>query len=498
MPQPQPPALLQTGIPEFDVVLRGGLPRNRLHLIEGAPGTGKTTLALQFLMNGVGNGERCLYITLSESAEEIEASAAAHGWSLDGVEIFELVPTEAELEHQQTVLYPAEAEFGETMRLITDRIEAVRAERVVIDSLAELRLLAQDPLPYRRQLLTLKRFLQGRHITTLVLDDLTSSEIGTDLHSLVYGVISLEQMERSYGAARRRLRIAKMRGMAYQSGWHDFTLVTGEVLVFPSLIAEEHQTAIPRTAIISGVTGLDEVLGGGLDRGTTTMLLGPSGAGKSTIALRYVASAVSQGERAAYFSFDETFETLSRRSAAIGLPIAQMVADDKVGWFRANPSRLSPGEFVWYVRREVEDKQARIVIIDSLNSYFGTMPEEHALVLHMHELLTYLNNKGIVTVLIMAQQGIVGDMHNPIDLSFLSDTVLLLRFFEAEGELRKAISVIKKRTGVHGLAIREYRLFPGEMHVGPPLQELQGVLTGVPSYTGPSDRLIGGRSDSTG
>lgn len=498
MPQPRPPVLLQTGIPSFDVVLRGGLPQHRLHLIEGAPGTGKTTIAVQFLLEGVAKDERCLYITLSESAEEITASAAAHGWSLDGIQIFELVPAEAELEHQQTILYPAEAEFGETMRLMTDRIEAVGAERVVIDSLADLRLLAQDSLPYRRQLLTLKRFLQGRRITTLVLDDLTASENGTDLHSLVYGVISLEQMERSYGAARRRLRIAKMRGMAYQSGWHDFTLVTGQVLVFPSLIAEEHQTDIPRTSIMSGVTGLDEVLGGGLDRGTTTMLLGPSGAGKSTIALRYVRSAVSQGERAAYFSFDETYETLSRRSEAVGLPIAQMVADGKVGWFRANPSRLSPGEFVWHVRREVEEKQARIVIIDSLNSYFGTMPEEHSLVLHMHELLTYLNNKGMVTILIMAQQGIVGDMHNPIDLSFLSDTVLLLRFFEAAGELRKAVSVIKKRTGVHGLAIHEYRLFPGEMHVGPPLQELQGVLTGVPTYAGPREQLINGSRDSTG
>lgn len=499
MPDPHPHPILKTGIPEFDVVLRGGLPKNRLHLVEGAPGTGKTTLALRFLLEGVARGERCLYVTLSESEEELAASAAAHGWSLDGIDIFELVPAEAEPENQQTVLYPAEAEFGETMQMITQRIEAIRPQRVVIDSLSELRLLAQGMLPYRRQLLTLKRFLQGQQITTLVLDDLTTNGGQTgDLHSLVHGVISLQQIERDYGAARRRLRIAKMRGSNYQSGWHDFALVTGEVLVFPSLIAEEHKAGVQGAAITSGVTGLDEVLGGGLDRGTTTMLVGPSGAGKSSMAMRYVMTAVAQGEYAAYFSFDETYETLSRRAEALGLPVVEAVNSGKMGWSRANPSRLSPGEFVWQVRRAVEDRKAGIVVIDSLNSYFGTMPEERSLVLQMHELLTYLNNQGVVTILILAQQGVVGDVQNPIDLSFLSDSVVLLRFFEAAGQLRKAISVIKKRTGIHELAIREYQLFPHGIRVGPPLLDLQGVLTGVPSYTGPHEALIGSRGDETG
>ncbi|MBL6457351.1 AAA family ATPase [Belnapia sp. T6] len=478
-------------MPELDVILRGGLPRNRLHLVEGAPGAGKTTIALRFLLKGVANGERCLYITLSETVEELVASAASHGWSLDGIDLFELVPAEADLENQQTVLYPAEAEFDETMRTITARIEATKPDRVVLDSLAELRLLAQDPLPYRRQLLGLKRFLQGRHITTILLDDLTGGKGDGDLHSLVHGVLSLEQIERNYGAARRRLRIAKMRGSDYQSGWHDFALVTGEVLVFPSLIAEEHREPPAEGAVSSGLAGLDNLLGGGLDRGTTTILVGPSGAGKSSIALRYVMAAVGQGEHAVYFSFDETLETLSRRATALNLGVESAVQAGRLGWYRSSPSRLSPGEFVWQVRREVEDKQARIVVIDSLNSYLGTMPEEQSLILQLHELLTYLNHKGVVTILILAQQGVVGDVQNPVDLSFLSDTVVVLRFFEAAGELRKAISVIKKRTGVHELSIREFRLFPDGMQVGPPLLELRGILTGVPVYAGPSEPLLG-------
>ena len=498
MPDPQPIPTLRTGIPALDVVLRGGLPKHRLHLIEGTPGTGKTTLGLRFLLEGATCGERCLYITLSESAEELTTSAQTHGWSLEGIDIFELVPAEAELENQQTVLYPAEAEFGETMRAVTERIEAGKPERVVIDSLAELRLLARDPLPYRRQLLALKRFLQGRRITTFVLDDLTSPNGDGDLHSLVHGVVALEQIERDYGASRRRLRVAKMRGSNYQSGWHDFALVTGEVLVFPSLIAGEHKRPIEGAAIRSGIAGLDEVLGGGLDRGTTTMLVGPSGAGKSSIALHYAMAAIEQGEYAAYFSFDETFETLSRRAAALGLPVAGAVRAGKMGWSRANPTRLSPGEFVWQVRRAVEDRQARVVVIDSLNSYFGTMPEERSLILQMHELLTYLNNLGVVTILILAQQGVVGDVQNPIDLSFLSDSVVLLRFFEARGELRKAVSVIKKRTGLHKLAIHEYQLGASGLRVGPPLLELQGVLTGVPTYIGPHEALLGRQDDATG
>lgn len=490
---------LLTGIPEFDVVLRGGLPKGRVHLLEGDPGTGKTTIATQFLLEGVKRkGSRGLYVTMSESAEELRSSAASHGWDLDLIEIFELVPLEAQLNEQQTVLYPAEMELTETIKLITDKITEIDPDRVVIDSVSDLRLLASDPLRYRRQILALKEFLQGRHCTTFVLDDRTTDTGGKDLHSVVHGVISLEQLERSYGAARRRLRIAKMRGSDYQSGWHDFALTTGAVLVFPSLIAEEHKDGFEKGTVGSELPELDQLLGGGLDRGTVNMFVGPSGVGKSSLALRYLMSAIKRGEHGAYFSFDETFHTLSSRGRALGFDVEKAVEAKQLAWKRANPSRLSPGEFVWHVRRQVEEDKARVVVIDSLNSYLGTMPEEKALILQMHELLTYLNNKGVVTILILAQQGVVGDVSNPIDLSFLSDTVVLLRFFEAEGQVRKAISVVKKRTGIHELAIREYQLFPHGMKVGPSLSDFRGVLTGVPTYVGSKEPLLSPEETSTG
>ncbi|KAA0595352.1 AAA family ATPase [Azospirillum lipoferum] len=496
VPKPIPIEKVQTGIPEFDLILRGGLPRGRIHLLEGAPGTGKTTIALQLLIQARNDGRKGLYITLSENAKELEATAASHGWSLDGLPVFDIVPIEAQLDRQQSVLYPSEVELGETVRLIIDRIERENPEVLVIDTVSELRLLAQDQLGYRRQILALKQYLQGRRCTSLVLDDLTHQNGDTDLHSLAHSVIVLEQIERTYGAARRRLRIAKMRGAEYQSGWHDFAITKTDVLVFPSLIAEEHKSDFEPRTMESGLPALDELMGGGLTQGTTTMLVGPSGVGKSSLALQYVTAAVERGEHAAYFSFDETFKTLGLRSLALGIDIEEAVHRERVGWHRANPSRLSPGQFVWQVRREVEDRKAGIVVIDSLNSYLSTMPEEQALSLQMHELLTYLNNKGVVTILILAQQGVISDVQNPVDLSFMSDTVVLLRFFETGGEVRKAISVVKKRTGVHELSIREFRLFPNGMQVGPQLMDFRGVLTGVPEYRGSADPLLNGSSET--
>jgi circadian clock protein KaiC len=478
-----------TGIPELDVVLRGGLPTDRLHLLEGAPGTGKTTIGMRFLIDGVQRSERCLYITFAESELELKSAAATHGWDVNGIDFFELIPEEAQASRQQTVLYPSEVDFGRTVERMVQRMEEINPSRVVIDSISDLRMLAQNRLAYRRQMLELKRFLQGRNVTTILLDDLLHTEEG-ELHSFVHGVITLDFIERDYGAARRRLRISKMRGMNFQSGWHDYTIVPGEVLVFPSLIAEEHDTLPGGEPLMSGAAGLDRVLGGGLDRGTTTMMIGPSGAGKSSIALCYALSGANQGEFASYFSFDETYETFLRRGRSLGLDVSDALESQQFAWRRMNPSRISPGEFVWAVRRDVEDRNARVVVIDSINSYLSTMPEENSLILHLHELLTYLNRRGVVTIIVLAQQGVVGDVQNPVDLSFLSDTVLLMRFFEAGGQLRRAVSVIKRRTGAHDNAIHEYQLSPAGLQVGPALIDLQGIFTGVPNYSGSQEKLI--------
>jgi circadian clock protein KaiC len=488
-----PLPLVPTGIPELDVILRGGLPKHRLHLIEGAPGTGKTTVSLRFLIDGVRNQERCLYVTFSESTDELVSAAGTHGWDVGGIDFFELIPDEAQAAQQQTVLFPAEVEFSKTVQSIIARIEATQPDRIVIDSVSELRLLAHDPLIYRRQLSSLKRFLQGRSITTILLDDLRFRDEG-DLHSLAHGVISLSSFERDYGAARRRLRIAKMRGTNLISGWHDYALVTGEVLVFPSLIADEYASDVRGASLTSGSSGLDEILGNGLDRGTATMLIGPSGIGKSSVALCYGLASVRNGEHATYFSFDEAYEIFVRRGQSLGLDPQPALASGQLAWQRMNPSRISPGEFVWAVRREVEDKNARVVVIDSINSYLSTMPEERSLIAHLHELLTYLNRRGVVTILLLAQQGVLGDVENPIDLSFLSDTVLLLRFFEAAGRLRRAVTVIKRRTGAHDTAIHEFRLSGHGIEIGRPLRDLHGIFTGIPTYSGAPENLIGGSS----
>ncbi|WP_250528418.1 ATPase domain-containing protein [Caballeronia sp. GAWG2-1] len=486
--------IIETGIPELDVILRGGLPKNRLHLIEGAPGTGKTTLGLRFLLDGVNRNLRCLYITLSESTEELVTTASTHGWNTDGIEFFELIPEEAQAERQQTVLFPTEVEFGKTIEQLTKRIEDSNPDRIIIDSISEVRMLAQDKLQFRLQMTSLKRFLQQRNTTVLLLDDLSENDKG-DLHSFVHGVLSLGLFERDYGAARRRLRIAKMRGVDFQSGWHDYAIVTGEILVFPSLIAEEHKGEVRGAPVLSVFDDLNNVFPQGLDRGTTTMLIGPSGAAKSTLAMSYALAATRAGESASFFSFDETYETFRRRNESMNLDATEAMDAKKLYWRRMNPSRISPGEFVWQVRRDVEDRDVRLVVIDSINSYLSTMPEEQSLILHLHELLTYLNKQGVVTILVLAQQGVVGDVENPIDLSFLSDTVLLCRFFEAAGTLRRALSIVKRRTGAHTLALHEYRLSSSGMQVGPELSTLRGIFTGVPVYSGAHEELLDVASD---
>lgn len=454
-----------TGIPELDLVLRGGVCRGRVHLIEGRPGTGKTTLATQFLVERRNCGERGLYIVLSETAAELAATAASHGWSLDGIEVLELAPERSRLGFDQSILEPSELDLGETIAHITQAVLRSQCALVVIDSLAEIRLLATEPNRYRRQIMSLRRTLLDSGATVLLLNDVTDTG-DYDLQAMVHGVLCLEVIERSYGAARRRLRVAKMRGADFQSGWHDFAIQRGRLLVFPSLIAEEHHAAYQRVMLSCGGPRLDELFGGGLPRGSTTMLTGPSGVGKSTLAVQLVAAAAERGQHSAYFSFDEAYETARERAEGLGLGVEAMRSNGLMHWERANPTRISPGEFIWKVRRQVEDAAAAVVVIDSLNSYLETMPEEQALMLQLHELIAYLNNQGVVTVLVLAQSGVIGQLESPIDLSFLSDAVVLMRYREQSDELRRVISVIKQRTGRHSRQVHQFTIGPGGVQVG--------------------------------
>lgn len=469
-----------TGIPELDLVLRGGLPKQRIHLVEGRPGSGKTTIGLRFLIDGAEKGERGIYVSLSETAGELRATAASHGWSLEGIVLHEVVPAEVQLNQQQSVLFPTEAELSQTLDLITGAIAELKPHRVVIDSMSELRMVANDPMRYRRQIVALKHFLLKQGCTTMLMDDLTDDPRQYDLQGTVHGVITLEQREREFGAARRRLRVVKMRGADFQSGWHDFAITSREVYVFPSLIADEHPRQHARGTFGSHIPALDQMLGGGLARGTSAMLLGPTGAGKSSLALQYANVAAEQGEHVAYFAFDETRETLLDRATGLSMRASDAINDGRIYWERINPSRISPGEFIWKVRRQVEDHDAAVVVIDSVNSYLETMHEETSLLLQMHELLSYLSNKGVLTIMVVGQSGLLDNVHDPLDVGFLADTVVLLRFFESDGAVRKAISVLKKRPGQHETAIREFSLTNKGVAVGEQLDGLVGVLTGVP------------------
>jgi circadian clock protein KaiC len=471
---------IRTGIPELDQVLRGGLPRSRIHLIEGRPGSGKTTIGLRFLIDGNEKGERCLYISLSETVAELRATATSHGWSLEGIELQQLVPAEIGADRQQSVLFPSEAELGQTIALITDAIDKVRPARVVIDSMSELRMVANDPMRYRRQIVILKQFLLGLDCTSMLMDDLTDEPRQYDLQGTVHGVITLEQREREFGAARRRLRVVKMRGADFQSGWHDFAITSREIYVFPSLIAEEHVKKPARGMVDSGIAALDQMLGGGLGRGSSVMILGPTGVGKSSLALQYANVAAEQDEHVAYFAFDESRETLLERANGLSMRAGAAIDDGRIYWERINPSRISPGEFIWKVRRQVEDHHAAVVVIDSLNSYLETMHEETSLLLQMHELLNYLSNQGVLTILVVGQSGLFDNVQDPLDVGFLSDTVVLLRYFETDGKVRKAISVVKKRPGRHETTIREFSLTAQGVFVGPQIAGMEGVLTGVP------------------
>ena len=445
------------GISGLDDILAGGLTRERVYLLEGHPGTGKTTLALQFLLEGAAAGEKGLYITLSETESELRDGAQSHGWTLPPeIDVFELIPPESLLDaaQQQSLLYSSDLELGETTRLIFEAIERSKPARVVLDSLSEIRLLAQNSLRYRRQILAIKHFFAQHGATVLLLDDLTSEAQDKTVHSVAHGVLRLEELMPLYGPERRRLRVIKYRGQAFRGGYHDFAIVNGGVRVFPRLVASEHHSGFERTKASCGIKEIDSLLGGGVEQGTSTLILGPAGTGKSLLVLRFAVAAIERGERAAMFIFDEDVGLLVARAKGLGIDLEALRNDGRLVLEAVDAAEMSPGEFAHRVRNSVEDVGVRTVVIDSLNGYQAAMPEEQFLVLHMHELLTFLNRRGASTFLTVAQHGLVGDMKAPVDVTYLADTVVLLRYFEAQGRVRRAISVIKKRAGPHEDTIR--------------------------------------------
>jgi circadian clock protein KaiC len=484
--------LAGTGITGLDDVLGGGLPRGRLYLVQGDPGVGKTTLALQFLIEGAKRGEKVLYITLSETREELAAVAESHGWSLDGIELYELSAMEdfLSLESQNTVFHPAEVELNETMKSLLAVVDKVQPTRAVFDSLSEVRLLARDALRYRRQILALKQHFAGKECTVLLLDDQTSEPGDLQLQSIVHGVLLLQQHAAAFGVDRRRLRIQKLRGVSFRSGFHDIGMVTGGIKVYPRLIASEHRRSVGDDLVSSGILDLDELLGGGIDRGVSGLLLGPAGSGKSTVSIRYAIAAAQRGERACIYSFEESPRTIYKRARALGMPLQECVEEGKIVIRHIDPAELSPGEFVHQVREDVESGFVTMVVIDSLNGYLNAMPDERFLTLQLHELLAFLGQKGITSLLVVAQHGTIGpNMPTPVDVSYLADTVILFRMFELSGRLKQAISVVKRRGGAHDRSIRELR-FGGEngIAIGPPLEGLQGIMSGIPT-SNPNDHL---------
>ena len=483
----------KSGIWGLDDILSGGFSRGHVFLVEGAPGTGKTTVALQFLLEGLKAGEKCLYVTLSETERELRDGAASHGWSLDeGIEVFELLPPESLLdsEQQQSLLYSSDLELGETTKQIFEAVERSRPERVVLDSLSEIRLLAQSSLRYRRQILAIKHYFAKYNTTVMMLDDLTAEIADKTVHSVAHGVLRLEELAPAYGAERRRARVIKYRGVKFRGGYHDATITTGGLNVFPRLVASEYRANFERRTMSSGISEFDRLLGGGVESGSSTLVIGPAGTGKSLTAIVFIAAAIKRGEKAALFVFDEELGLLFSRMTALGIDLEAMQRSGALLVEQVDAAELSPGEFAHRVRKRVDEDKIRTVVIDSLNGYQAAMPEENSLILHIHELLQYLNRRGAATFMTVAQHGLVGDMKAPVDVTYLADTVILLRYFEALGSVRRAMSIIKKRTGEHEATIREYRIDARGLTIGEPLEGFQGVLRGVPVYVGGGQPLL--------
>ena len=495
-------ALLQgtasTGITGLDHILRGGLPRDRVYLLEGDPGTGKTTAALQFLRQGVSQGESCIYVTLSENADELNAVAASHGWTLEGIDIFELTPADViGQDEQYTIFDPSEVELSDTIRAVIERVNTLNPSRVVIDSLAEFRLLAREPIRYRRQILALKQFFVGRHSTVLLLDDRSGYQPDLQVQSISHGVLRLEHFVGEWGAERRRIQITKLRGVKYRGGYHDVRIETGGLRVFPRVVAADNERTPMLTDVLSGIDGLDTLLGGGLSTGTSTLIIGPAGVGKTILASKYASMLSKSGARSALYLFDERRSTFLQRSKGLGLDMESLVESGTAIVRQLDPGQISAGELAADICRQVEHEGVRLILIDSLNGYMNAMQDNKAVLLQLHELLSYLNQQDVLTLITVAQHGLVGDsVSSPVDISYLADTVILLRYFEASGTVRKAISVLKKRTGAHESAIREFKIRGDRLEVGEPLSAFRGVLTGTPEFTGAAETLFGVHRDT--
>ena len=481
---------LSTGIIGLDQILRGGLPEHRLHLIEGDPGTGKTTLGLQFLREGAHQGQKGLYVTLAESSDELESVASSHGWSLDGFDILDLTGSGESLvdDSRYTVFHPSEIELDETTRRILTAVEKYKPARLVFDSLSEMRMLASDPLRFRRQILALKQYFIGRGCTVMLLDDRTSESPDRQLESIAHGVINLEYVPVEYGRQRHTLRVVKMRGVKFQSGYHDYNIETGGMAVFPRL-SKKDAVEFAAGTLRSGDEKLDELVGG-LYYGTSTILTGPAGVGKSTLSIMYAYAAAEQGERSAIYLFDESIETLTHRTRELGMDLSQHIEDERIMLRQVQLAEMTPGELSYRISREVEDNQAKVVVIDSVNGYLLSTPQQRYLMMQFHELLSYLNRSGVVTILVVGQYGLIGQMQTPIDMSYMADAVVLLRYFESKGSVRQAISIMKKRAGRHERTIREYAIGEGGFVLGEPLHDFHGVLTGVPVFSGDSEKLM--------
>jgi len=477
---------LSSGVPGLDEVLAGGLTRDRLYLVEGEPGTGKTTLALQFLNEGRRHGEPVLYITLAETAVELLSVAQSHGWTMDGIHIEEILPSEDVLdpEQQYTIFHPSEIELGTTIQRIVAAIERHQPRRVVLDSLSELQLLAESPLRYRRQVLALKQYLGSRSCTTFFLDDRTALSTDLQVRSVAHAVLTLELAAQAYGAERRRLRVVKYRGIAFRGGAHDYKIISGGLHVFPRLEAAASRVVSERRQLSSGLPALDQLIGGGLEEGMSTLISGPPGTGKSTLAAQFVHAATQRGEPCAMFLFEEARNNMLNRAASVGMRLAEAIDRKLLTIQQIDPAELAPGQFSHAVMQAVE-RGVRVVVIDSLNGYLNAVPDERFLTVYLHELLTYLGQRGVVSIVVGVQQGMLGSgMTTAIDASYIADNVIMLRYFEAEGEVRQAISVFKKRGSAHERTIRRFQIGKDGIHVGPVLNDFHGILTGVPTYNG--------------